>query len=189
MGLNTTITVPKIEKWISRGEGDEYRMIELGNQHLDQHLGGPHGSAKDYFLAKDIDHVSIDLNGQDGIDLNGQDGALKLDLNTKLDIAPADIITNAGTSEHVSNQEMCFTNVHNLCKVGGHMVHFIPPQGTWPGHCSHYYSTEFMSDLAEANNYTLLENRLLDEGRYVNKLNLIYCVLNKTEDSEFSWPN
>jgi len=178
MGLHTTITLPKIEKWISREEGDEYRMIELGNQLFNRE---DHTSAKDYFLAKDIDHVSIDLNGRDG--------ALALDLNTVLDIAPADIITNAGTSEHVKSQMMCFTKIHNLCKVGGHMVHFIPPHGTWPGHCSHYYSTEFMSNLAEDNNYTLLENRLLDESPYVNELNLIYCVLKKTEDSEFSWPN
>lgn len=92
-------------------------MIELGNKKTNFVW-------KHYFENMGISHTSIDLNGQDG--------ALKLDLTKPIDIPPADVVTNFGTSEHVLDQKACFLNIHNLSKKW--IVHQVPLVGNWKTH-------------------------------------------------------
>jgi hypothetical protein len=93
-------------------------MIELGNKRTKELVW------KDHFESMGISHTSIDLNGKDG--------ALRLDLNFPIDLPPADVVTNFGTSEHVSNQEACFDNIDRLSKKW--IVHQVPLIGNWKGH-------------------------------------------------------
>src|SRR5882672_3336270 len=70
------------------------RMLELGNK-VNTSVSR---SYKD-FLTKEhgVVHTSVDWNGQDG--------ALKLDLRDRLDLGEFDIVTNYGTTEHVSDKQ------------------------------------------------------------------------------------
>ncbi|MFA5314304.1 MAG: hypothetical protein WC375_13470, partial [Methanomassiliicoccales archaeon] len=130
------------------------RVCELGNQIMKWH---PLKTGKQYLLAKGVkEHVSIDMNGKDG--------ALKIDLAspiTKWDCY-FDMVTNYGTSEHVSNQYQVFDNIHRMTAVNGVMVHVVPIIGGWATHCNFHYKTTFFMDLAEMAGYrtVLHETRL-----------------------------
>ena len=69
------------------------RVIELGNQTIlfDKH----YGKAAKVVLEECYDHVSIDINGRDG--------ALPYDLNQRIELPPADVVTDFGTGEHVDD--------------------------------------------------------------------------------------
>src|SRR5208337_3924276 len=98
-------------------------MLELGSQDLfidDK----PKSIAKYYWQDLGYEHVSIDLNGEYD--------SLKLDLRDPIDLGRQfDIITDFGTSEHVSDLYACFKNVFNLLKVGGFTFHINPMPGHW----------------------------------------------------------
>ena len=80
---------------------------------------------------------------------------MQLDLNKDISIekskGPFDLITNFGTSEHVSDQYMCFKNIHRLTRLNGLMYHIVPRIGNWTGHCPYYYDVDFFESLAKAN--------------------------------------
>jgi len=111
-------------------------------------------------LRKSLSHYNLtyarDLFAQRGakvltIDLAGKDGAVALDLAKPLpsSIGEYDILINFGTSEHVPNQYKCWRNIHNLCRVGGVMVHSIPVSCPhFATHCFYFYSIGFMETLA-----------------------------------------
>jgi hypothetical protein len=172
MGICEKIILPKVLKLLSNINLPKIRMIELGNQHFNDGR-----ISKDYYSGIGIEHVSIDINGLDN--------SLKLDLNFDIDIPKADVVTNHGTTEHVSNQEAVFRNIHNLCKTNGYMIHQVPSVGTWPGHCDFYYTKEYFEDLAKKNNYIVIENTKLNEGRYVGIEDMIWCIFQKKEDCDF----
>jgi hypothetical protein len=118
------------------------RMAELGNQYFREDVLGCEVSAKKVFEAMGVEHVSFDLNGQDG--------AFTIDLSRYLPVfTPYDIVTNFGTSEHVKDsQYQCWDNIHNLCKAGGWMLHAIPEIGSWPEHGKWHYDLERLARLA-----------------------------------------
>jgi hypothetical protein len=154
-------------------------MAELGNQHLyddlDRLLGhGP--SAKAFFTAKGVHHVSFDWNGCYG--------ALPLDLTRPIDEPRFregfDVVTNFGTSEHVSPQHPCFVNIHDLCKPESLMIHEVPEEGHWPGHAPVHYTYGFFEALARACSYEVVQ---LSRNVYPVHGNLIYCVLRKAPGS------
>ena len=158
------------------------RMLELGNQHIrDEAIAEKTG--KEYYINRVIEHISVDLNGSDG--------ALMVDLSQPIKFANwygyFDIITNAGTSEHVGlpkkNQYQCFMNIHNCLKVGGIAVHLVPDiyelkdKGCWKSHCNYYYSREFFRMLAEINNYRLIST---------DRINDLLCIcLQKEKEVPF----
>jgi len=153
----------------------EVCMIELGNQHIG---GAFRDTSKNYFSSIVKKHISIDLNGEDG--------ALALDLNSEIKgVEQGDIVTNYGTSEHVSDQYECFKNMHNLCKTGGIIINFVPPAGYWPGHCPYYYNLEYFKVLGEKNCYKIIENKIFTEPPYTGALTMISCVFQKIDDSVF----
>jgi SAM-dependent methyltransferase len=168
MGICEKVILPKIENLLSLIKTNPIRMIELGNQHFNNG-----NVAKYYFESKGINHISIDLNGKDG--------ALSLDLTGEINIDPADIVTNHGTSEHVLDQQKLFKNIDKLCKPGGYMVHQVPMIGTWLNHenCYHRYNIHYFENLASFFDYEVLENKELNEGVYVGSKNMIWCILRK----------
>ncbi len=158
------------------------RMLELGNQRL-RTADGQKTTGKAYFDRLGVTHTSFDLNGRDG--------AIAIDLGKPCtDDAwrnAFDIITNAGTTEHVEPHEAqyeCFKNIHEWLKPGGVAVHMVPDadalqqRGAWRGHCCNYYTHAFFERLAEDSGYTLVQpNRILS----------LVCVgLKKDGDAPFA---
>ena len=148
----------------------EGRMLELGNKKNAQ------GVYKTYFESIGIDHTSIDWNGEDG--------ALKLDLRNPIDLEPFDMITNIGTTEHVSDQTAVWRNIHNLTKIGGVIASLTPLEGDWWWHGEYYPRVEFFEQFAK-NGY---EIEYMDIGREYPNRNL--CVrLKKVAHNDFVMPD
>jgi SAM-dependent methyltransferase len=116
-------------------------MCELGNKK------NAKGTYKQYFESLGIRHVSIDSNGLDG--------AVPLDLRAPIDIGDFDIVTNFGTTEHVTEQEQCWKNVHNLVRTGGILVSMTPLPGHWLRHGLWYPTTTWYKHFALLNDYTI----------------------------------
>jgi hypothetical protein len=141
-------------------------MLELGNQQIcETYIREKTG--KEYYSNREVKHTSVDLNGLDG--------AIKVDLSKPIEIAGwneyFDIVTNSGTSEHVSPKKAqyeCFMNIHKCLKVGGVAIHLVPDihelvnRGCWKNHCKYYYSSEFVKMLIENNSYRLVSSRIID---------------------------
>jgi len=189
MGMHPNSTLPYMCSLIKHrfGKFKNLSMIELGNQIIRKSARSSGKTGKEYFTDLGVIHTSIDLNAKDG--------ALKLDLCSEItDIEPVDVVTNFGTSEHVNNQNMCFKNIHNFCKEGGMMVHFVPPVGAWPGHCLYWYTIDFFKQLADANNYEILKNEIFDDTNthgmiYVGARELLMCILVKSNSNDFNGLN
>ena len=117
------------------------RMLELGDQCTND-FAIPEKTGKKYFENRGYKHVSVDLNG-----LNG---AVARDLTKPEQFkdwhGEWDIITNAGTTEHVEpfeSQYECFNIIHDCIKVGGIAIHLNPDvyehdvHGRWKNHCNY----------------------------------------------------
>ncbi len=93
------------------------------------------------------------------IDFTGAGGAAALDLNR--DMAPRrwrkkfDLVVNAGTTEHILNQDNVFRVIHDLVRVGGLMFHEVPVLGM-PTHGVVSYGLPFFWHLCRANAYEVL---------------------------------
>lgn len=129
----------------------DVKMLELGNQRMGiWDRPDYYRPYKDILIEKGIkEHISIDLNGENG--------ALKLDLGKEITQWKNyfDVVTNFGTGEHVNNQYMVYKNIHEVCRVGGAMLHFVPPVGDWPRHCPYRYRKDFFQILAQLNGYEM----------------------------------
>lgn len=145
-------------------------MIELGNKR------NPDGVYKPFFESIGFRHVSIDWNGEDG--------ALRLDLRQPIDLDPADMVTNIGTTEHVSDQAGVWANVHRFCRVDGVILSMCPRPGDWWWHGEWYPWPAFYQQFADLNGY---EIERLDVGREFPNRN-IRARLRKVEDREFTMP-
>lgn len=115
------------------------------------------------------------------IDINGCDGAVAWDLDTSIPQAWGgwDVVTDFGTAEHVPDQYMLFNNVHQLCRVGGLMVHIVSANrnhGAWN------YDTDFFHMLARACKYEIVR---VPGFRDDVRLDHMSTILRKTVDVEF----
>lgn len=147
-----------------RIEGKGYsdiNIVELGNQIINyevrQSLGINTGHiAKNYFTSLGCNHISIDINGEDG--------ALPIDLGSDFSKANLinrfDILTNHGTTEHVeTDQYKCWENIHNLVKKNGIYIHFLPKAYEFcPTHCNWFYTEDFFIYISERLGYKVLFN-------------------------------
>ena len=112
------------------------------------------------YLFAGTEHTAFDINGRDGV--------VQQDLREQIDpsyYGKFDVVTNFGTSEHVGkrqiHQAMCFANIHNLCRVEGVMVHYLPASGYCNGHGRFKYTPDFFNALALENDYRVFESSLL----------------------------
>ena len=154
------------------------KMLELGAQNM--YDNSNYGAiAKAYFERIGIDHTSWDLIPHQG--------AMKVDLREQLTIFEQyDVVTDFGTSEHVDGDYyQVHKNIHNLCKVGGYIIHENPKTGHWPGHGCNYIDTQFYQSLAEMCGYKILE--LTEHNAMGNEIDgcNVCVVLQKTDDRPF----
>src|SRR5262245_44109776 len=106
-------------------------------------------SARPFWLHLGFDHTAIDIDGD----------ALRLDLNR--DTAPKelcgafDLLVNAGTTEHIANQEDAFRVIHDLTRKGGIMYHEVPAGGMFD-HGLVNYQPKFFTRLSRQNDYEVV---------------------------------
>lgn len=112
-------------------------MLELGNKKNGDR------TYKRYFESLEFKHTSIDWNGLDG--------ALKRDLRQPLDLGTFDVVTNIGTSEHVSDQAGVWRNICEAMHAGSVLISTTPWPGDWSWHGEHYPTEEFFHELATLN--------------------------------------
>jgi hypothetical protein len=170
------LSFPDFNKYLKKCNS----ILELGNQTFvkeciekyNSELSGYNHTTpvKKYCENFSKKHISIDITGRDG--------SLPIDLNKEEipKIGEFDLVTNFGTSEHIEpNQYETFLHIHNLCKIGGIMLHEVPVVGGWSGHCKFYYDEDFFINLSNENNYEILEIKMnkYDVG------NLIFVALLK----------
>lgn len=124
-----------------------------------------------YYKEKNIEYNSIDINGKDG--------ALKLDLTKPINLQSREMVSNIGTSEHVTNQEAVFKNIHNLSNF--RIVHWVPVKDKRKDHGYYGYTKKFFKLLAELNYYEI------EKLYYYNPRNIICCSYRKTKDLQFKW--
>jgi len=144
-------------------------VIELGSQditvdreHISQlleHLFGYTLTQETPVTAK-ILYQSMGLELHQCIDADGRHNALVFDLNKDIQqvygfTEQFDLVTNHGTTEHCFDQYRCFMNIHNLCAVGGLMIHVLPIQG-FLNHGLYNYQPSFFYNLAAANHYKVI---------------------------------
>jgi hypothetical protein len=153
------------------------RMCELGNQNTKDHP--TFKRSKDLFNSLGVEHISFDLNERDG--------ALPINLSEPVPekwVGYFDMVTNYGTSEHVSNQYMVFKNCHDLVRVGGVMIHVSPQKGYWKRHSKVSYTDAFYGNLSSAAGYkTVIHSsikKLRDKKR--GALNTCAVLIRRTPD-------
>lgn len=156
---------------LERADGQPVRtMLELGNKKNSL------GVYKQYFeQGRGIRHTSVDWNGEDG--------ALNLDLRKPLELGRFDMVTNIGTTEHVSDQAGVWENIHRAVDLGGILVSITPyPDGkSWWWHGEWYPTADFFWHLRG------FEFEKCGTGREIPNQNL--CVrMRKTADACFVMP-
>lgn len=141
-------------------------MLELGSKQL--------GAYKTYFESQGWWHVSVDLNGQGA--------ALVLDLCQPLRLGAFDVVTNFGTTEHVSDQSAVWRNIHQAVRLGGHLISTTPYPGDWPGHGRWYPPDGWFADFCALNGY---EIDLLDiMGRFQDRRRMIRLRARRVEGTD-----
>ena len=190
MGFSNLITraVGSVAKEI-RTKSDP-SVCELGNQTLKnskaradvyQQLGIT--PTNDLTSTKDW-YQSIGFAQYLAIDVNTERDAVAMDLN--VDIPKTynfheqfDLVTNNGTGEHVFNQYMVFKNAHDLCRVGGFMIHVLPFY-RWVDHGFFNYNPNLFPCLANQNGYELRELWIASsDTQYLHKLDVNNLGRNK----------
>jgi hypothetical protein len=158
---------------VQKHKGNAKTMLELGSQNT-YFNSEPMGIAKDYYTKQGFEHHSIDANGEYGCKV--------ADLSTVLELAQVDIVTDFGTSEHVSNYYNCWLNKHNGCKIGGLIISENPKVNNWHGHGFHYLTKEFYTELCKVAGYELIEvGEHAAMGNVTDGWN-VYGVLRKISD-------
>lgn len=188
MGI-TTDSLKRIQKFGILDSAKEIRMLELGCQNIydDSFKYSAYGMiAKHWFANYDkINHKSWDILGCQL--------AEKVDLRIPIDVSITgkfDVITDFGTTEHIDNTEIggfyeAQKNIHNLCEIGGIIIHENPKTGHWIGHGCNYVTQEFYLSLIKDMEYELLElSEHFAMGNTIDGCN-INCVFRKVKEKEF----
>lgn len=119
------------------------------------------------------------------LDFNGENGSLQINLAKELPNMPIyDLITNFGTTEHVSNQYQCWKNIHTLLPIGGIIINEIPEIDSWKGHCNYYVDKRFFDSMTKD-----FEILVYKQIFYPTNGNLCFCVMKKISDVFLTTPN
>lgn len=154
-------------------------VLELGNKTTPE--GVPF---RNWYIARGLSYVSVDWNGQHE--------ALKRDLNQTIIPesigGPFDLVTNFGTTEHVSDQLACWQNVHSFVKVGGKLASHTPIGPNWDHHGFWHPSLEWYQEFADLNNYVVERLDIEDFGG--RDYRDVTCIrLRKIQDLPFTMPS
>lgn len=144
-------------------------------------VGNNSWASRDYFPLVGGNHKSIDMNGKEDsliVDLR-----LPIEDNDEYGILNwADLVIDAGTSEHVEVQYYNWKNLYDVCKVGGYVVHILPKVGYWDGHCEFKYTSEFFVQLSDAMGYEIIE---LHDDIESSSRGDVCCIFKKVSDIPF----
>lgn len=157
-------------------------MLELGGK---QDNGNVY---KRYFESLGFRHVSVDIAKQEVEEW----GALPLDLTQPLNLGTFDVVTNIGTSEHVSEdnwdgQVACWRNIVEACHVGSVLICDTPAPGGWKDHGTWYPTREFYGALAAMNGFVM--NRLIEqEWRPGHSRKVISARMTRAQNRSFVMP-
>jgi hypothetical protein len=117
-----------------------------------EHLDAAAPAAREFWLWLGYKYAAIDIDGSPG--------GIPIDLN--YDSLPAevsgqyDLVTNFGTTEHVTNQLNAFKIIHDLTAHHGIMIHSVPAQGML-NHGLINYNFRFFWRLARSNGYRFID--------------------------------
>ena len=178
----TGFTIDLIEPHLAGVE----TVIDAGAQNLYNQPLIPAPYASEWYKEKDILYWAIDVcqeNGSFAIDLS------KLQtISGEIPLMVADLLVDAGTSEHVGDNGKfgwdaiynCWLNKFNLIRKDGKIISENPKTGNWPGHGFNYYTEDFYRNLEAKSDLKILS---LGEhpamGNTTDGWN-IYCVMEKT---------
>jgi hypothetical protein len=114
------------------------------------------------------------------IDIDGSQGSIPLDLNYDEVPAPErgkyQLVTNFGTTEHVTNQLNAFKIIHELTNQAGIMIHVLPAQGFF-NHGLVNYNPKFFWLLARSNHYKVVhQNISVGSAQYGLPQNIIDTI-------------
>ncbi len=183
---------------------DKDLAIDFGSQRYTAQTAYPVNTVQEFWGHNGFkDYKSIDVN--DACEF-------KADLNEILPMSNvASLITNIGTGEHIFDQCSVFTNMHNLCRVGGVMF-FHLPFTPWLNHGFYNYNPILFAALAYANKYDQLmleigdreaemlklpyeeiikekgQHLLEAEAKKATKPLFVFCALKKMIDAPFKKP-
>jgi len=113
--------------------------------------------ARDFWRWLGFDYASVDIDESPGsisLDLN-YDGA------PRSAVGKYQVVTNFGTTEHITNQLNAFKVIHDLAARGGVMWHNLPVQGML-NHGFMNYNPKFFWMLARSNGYKWLYSNYLN---------------------------
>jgi hypothetical protein len=116
--------------------------------------------ARDFWTWLGFDYTSVDIAGDSD--------SVPFDLN--YDRVPRELagkyrlVTNYGTTEHITNQLNAFKTIHDFATTGGVMIHNVPMQGML-GHGLIAYDMKFFWMLARSNTYHLVHVSVSTDGR------------------------
>lgn len=155
--------------YLMRGTETGGSVVELGNQTVN--LDGFGGVPKDWDgqSAERVYRELLKFDEYRCVDTNGSHSAIKYDINNycrDVKFNPAkvpselrqqyDLVTDNGTGEHIFDQKCVFTLMHDLCKVGGLMVHVLPFLN-WINHGFYCFQPLAFRDIAYANGYVIAD--------------------------------
>ena len=148
-------------------------MLELGNKRNGLY------TYKNFFQRLGYQHISVDWNGEDG--------AMKLDLRQPLQLGVFDMVSNIGTTEHISEQEPVWRNILEAMHVGSVLVSTTPAPGHWPRHGSFYPMAKFFLQLASRNGLVL--ERLYKYEEIGPQHHMWYARLRRETAMQFTMPD
>ncbi|HUT44901.1 MAG TPA: hypothetical protein VMX36_01400 [Sedimentisphaerales bacterium] len=170
-------------------EVKDLSVLEYGDQtfwvHAKPILKTERDVARDWYVDRGVkEYVSMDTNGCNG--------ALPFDLTEPI---PQDywnrfdVVTNIGTTEHFSNdnksQWQAFCNTVRACKVGGIILHNIPPENMWLDHCAIWYRDGLGAALAMHTGCELIIEERLQLVSLNPAADYLCIALRKTHEVEF----
>ena len=145
-------------------------LLELGNKVNRQFV------YKKFFESLGYRHISVDWNGRDG--------ALPLDLRKPLNLGTFDMVSNLGTTEHVSEQEPVWRNLAEAMHVGSVLISMTPCPGHWWWHGEWYPTEEFFTEFASLNGMKI--ERLYQDREH--PLRLVCTRMVRETDVPFQMP-
>ena len=157
-------------------------MLELGNKRNGKFV------YKTFFKSLGFQHTSVDINGSDG--------ALPKDLTKPLQLGTFDMVSNIGTTEHVSEgdfagQVACWRNICEALHVGSILVSTTPKPGAWRHHGVWYPHPEFFEELARLNGLEVerlyVDDTAMYRGVYADR-EMVFARLRRVEAVSFVMP-
>lgn len=159
-------------------------ILEIGDQII--YFGEHYGMYSTPYFSKfypKCNHLSIDIKPENY--------ALQHDVREPLkSLGMFDMITDAGSFEHIEGESKdwynAWKNIHDVCNIGGVMIHENPKTGNWKGHGYHYQTIEFYTQLCKVQKGYILE----DVGEHPAMGNItdgwnIYAVIRKEKEVDF----